>query len=394
MRIGEMKNYIVKHYFSRGRMERRYGLLFLGAPGVGKSMSVEEAAKEIASKLGLNLIKVLVKWSPKLRRFVLDSEGEREIDDVLANADKYFVYTRFLLSTVEPSDLSGIPRSRDGITYYDPLLWAVLHSSSPGLLFLDELTWIQREDIWAVTPMLVLDKVAGLTVFHKDTLVVAAGNRPEDASTIVRMLHNPLLNRFKIIKVNPPTLEEWVEWMNDRYGDDWDKRVYAFLSRFRDEGYLLKLPKTAEGLENFPTPRSWTWVALDLAEGFGSLEDFIGLLGEEVGRKFDAFLKLNVDIEDLIREPKAFHGLNFDAKYVVPIMLANWISQHQKSMVKAFPLIDEMTSEKHEFLVMTCISMRKKNLVAFLKELFVYKPIYKDILSEIALEVKNEISPH
>ena len=94
-----------------------------------------------------------------------------------------------------------------------------------------------------------------MTAFHKDTLVVAAGNRPEDASSIVRMLHNPLLNRFKIVRISPPTLEEWVEWMNNRYGDDWDKRTYAFLQRFRDEGYLLQIPKTAEGLENFPTPR-------------------------------------------------------------------------------------------------------------------------------------------
>jgi len=207
------------------------------------------------------------------------------------------------------------------------------------------------------------------------------------------MLHNPLLNRFKIIKVSPPSLEEWAEWMNERYGDEWDKRVYAFLSRFRDEGYLLKIPSTAEGLENFPTPRSWTWLALDLKEGFSSLEDICGLVGEEVGRKFDAFLKLNVDVEDLIREPKAFHRLNFDAKYVVPIMLANWITQNQRSMAKAFPLIDEMASEKHEFLVMTCISMKKKSLVAFLRELFAYKPLYKEVLSEIAIGIREEVSP-
>jgi hypothetical protein len=156
-------------------------------------MAVEEASSTIAKRLGLELIRVLVRWSPKHRKFIINTEGEHEIEEVLTNAEKYFVYTRFLLSTVEPSDLSGIPRSREGITYYDPLLWAALHSCSPGLLFLDEITWIQRDDIWAITPMLVLDKVAGLTVFHKDCLVVAAGNRPEDASTIVRMLHNPLL---------------------------------------------------------------------------------------------------------------------------------------------------------------------------------------------------------
>ena len=74
-------------------------------------------------------------------------------------------------------------------------------------------------------------------------MVVAAGHRPEDASSIVRLIHNPLLNRFKIIKVSPPTVQEWAEYMNNKHGDAWDKKVYAFLMRFRDEGYLLKLPK-------------------------------------------------------------------------------------------------------------------------------------------------------
>ena len=111
---------------------------------MGKSWSVEEAASEIAKRLNLELLRVLVRWSPKHKKFIINTEGEHEIEEVLENADKYFIYTRFLLSTVEPSDLSGIPRSHGGITYYDPLLWATLCSAAPSLLFLDELTWIHR----------------------------------------------------------------------------------------------------------------------------------------------------------------------------------------------------------------------------------------------------------
>jgi hypothetical protein len=156
-------------------------------------MSIEEAGREIASKLQRQFLKVVVRWSSAKRKFVINTEGEHEIEEVLTDADKFFTFTDFRLSTVEPSDLSGIPRSKEGITYYDPLLWAVLHSTCPGILFLDELTWIQREDVWAITPQLVLDKVAGLTKFSEETLVIAAGNRPEDAGTLVRMIHNPLL---------------------------------------------------------------------------------------------------------------------------------------------------------------------------------------------------------
>ncbi|MEM2613248.1 MAG: hypothetical protein QXO15_03355 [Nitrososphaerota archaeon] len=391
MRISELTKYIVKHYFSENRKERRYGLLILGPPGVGKSMCVEEAGREIARHLNREFIKVVVRWSPRLRKFVINTEGEREIESVLAEENKYFIFTDFRLSTVEPSDLSGVPRSRDGITYYDPLLWAVLHSANPGILFLDELTWITREDVWSIVPQLVLDKIAGLTKFSEDTLVIAAGNRPED-STLVRLIHAPLLNRFKIIKVSPATIDEWAQWMSKRYGDKWDKRVLAFLVRFKDEGYFLKMPEQPEGLEAWASPRTWTWLALDLFEGFDSLEDICGLVGEEIGRKFHAFLQLNVDIDELINNPKKFHELSFDAKYIVPIMLASWISQHQKSMAKAFPLIDEMSSRQHEFLVIACISMSKKTLVNFLKELFNYNTKYKEILSEIAINIKDQIA--
>ena len=108
--------------------------------------------------------------------------------------------------------------------------------------------------MWAITPQLVLDKIAGFTAFHPDTLIIAAGNRPEDAS-IVRLIHNPLLNRFKVIRVTGATVDGWMHWMQARYGDNWDKRTYAFLKRFESEGYILKTPPEPEGLENFPTPR-------------------------------------------------------------------------------------------------------------------------------------------
>lgn len=390
MRVSELTEYIVRHYFSN-RRERRYGLLILGPPGIGKSMCVEEAGRRIAKRLNREFLKVVVRWSPRLGKFVLNTEGEREVESVLREEGRYFVFTDFRLSTVEPSDLSGVPRSRDGITYYDPLLWAVMHSANPGILFLDELTWVQREDVWSIVPQLVLDKIAGLTKFSEETLVVAAGNRPED-STLVRLIHAPLLNRFKVIKVSPATVDEWCQWMNDRYGDGWDRRVYAFLVRFKDEGYFLRPPSNPEGLEAWPSPRSWTWLALDLAEGFDSLDDICGLVGEEVGRKFHAFLQLNVDIEELIEDPKRFHGLSFDAKYMVPIMLASWISQHMKEVHKAFPLIDEMSSQQHEFLVLLCRSMRESVLGGFLKRLFNHNPKYWDVLSKVALDVKRKIA--
>jgi hypothetical protein len=107
LRIGQLKDYIVRHYFSQRRSERRYGLLVLGPPGVGKSTSVEEAGREIAGKLGKTFIKVVVRWSPSLGKFVINKEGDWDVDKVLAEGGKFFIFTDFRLGTIEPSDLSG-----------------------------------------------------------------------------------------------------------------------------------------------------------------------------------------------------------------------------------------------------------------------------------------------
>jgi len=97
MRIGQLQSYIVRHYYSRRREDRRYGILILGSPGIGKSMSVELAAREIAEKLELEFIKITVRWSSEKKRFVINTEGEHDIEQILNESEKFFVFTDFRL---------------------------------------------------------------------------------------------------------------------------------------------------------------------------------------------------------------------------------------------------------------------------------------------------------
>jgi hypothetical protein len=93
--------------------------------------------------------------------------------------DKYFVYVDLRLTECEPSDLIGIPRDVDSSVQYKPLMWARCLSRSAGVLFLDELTNLQRPDVISACYKLLYDRKAGFTAFHEDVLVVAAGNTPE-----------------------------------------------------------------------------------------------------------------------------------------------------------------------------------------------------------------------
>jgi len=236
-----------------------------------------------------------------------------------------------------------------------------------------------------------LDHLAGFVQFSPETMVIAAGNAPEH-SAIAHMISTPLASRFKIIKVQPPTINDWRRWMDAHYNGNWDHRVYAFLLAFRDENYFMQPPKRRETLDPYPVPRTWTWLALELHEGFDSPDDIDGYVGAEVGAKFRAFLKTRVNIDELVAAPRKFHELDFDAKYMAAIMLASWLSKHAKTMQKAFPLIDEMTSERTEFLVITCTSMKRNKLLKFLEQLIKYQPEYRKILSEVALGLRDAIA--
>jgi len=134
MRISEVKDYIVRRYMSP--TARRVALLLLGPPGIGKSVSVYDAAEEIAQKLGRQFITMRLRW--RAGRFVIASDGEREFFEVLNHPEDFFVLTDIRLSTVAPEDLIGIPRSHEGMSMYEPLAWAVLHSTVPGIIFADE----------------------------------------------------------------------------------------------------------------------------------------------------------------------------------------------------------------------------------------------------------------
>ena len=180
--------------------------------------------------------------------------------------------------------------------------------------------------------------------------------------------------------------------MTSTYGEGWDRRCYAFLKRFETEHYLIMVPKKRECLDAYPVPRTWTYLATLMSRGVADAETINGLIGEEVGTKFRAFLKVNIDINDLIKEPKKFLELSVDGKYMASIMLSSWLSKHANKPNKAFPLIDMMSKVSREYIMVTCTSMNKRKLLLVIKALFKYNNAYRDLFREVALEVKRQIA--
>jgi hypothetical protein len=216
------------------------------------------------------------------------------------------VFFDLRLSECEPTDFLGVPRDIDHFIVYKPLRWVRVFSyeQSAGLIFLDEITNVRREDVLAQAYKLVLDRRAGLRKFSDGVRVVAAGNHPEHSS-IANLLPAPLANRFAIITIDATDPYEWLEYVNSKEGGI-DPRVAGYIARF--PGDLLQ-KSDAETLENFPTPRSWSRLNQILLRksdiDFDEIEEVARmLLGSATATKFAAFCRLR----DLLPPPEKILG--------------------------------------------------------------------------------------
>jgi len=162
------------------------------------------------------------------------------------------VFVDFRLTETEPSDLIGIPRPENGHVTYKPLKWAVVLSKASGILFLDELNMVQRPDVEAITFKILNDRKVGFVKLSDDVMVVSAGNRPEQ-NPLARPLACPVMGRLLKIDVRTPSIDEWIKWMNWKYGEDWDRTVAVFLKRF--PAFFISSPGSSRTLEVFPEPR-------------------------------------------------------------------------------------------------------------------------------------------
>ena len=143
-------------------------VLLIGDPGVGKTSIVREVANEIGKSL-----------------------------------------VTLLGSLLEPTDIGGVPFLVDGVVKRLPLEEIRNAAAKPSVLLLDELTTAPR-NVQAAELRLMLERVAGGTRLHPDTVVFAAANPSEQAPGGVD-LSAPMINRMITLRL-VPTLTESVGW--------------------------------------------------------------------------------------------------------------------------------------------------------------------------------------
>jgi hypothetical protein len=364
-------------------------ILLLGAPGIGKTEVIKQKAREEARKLG----KIFVD---------LREVNDELLEQIFENPDKFYVYLRIIAPHVFPEDL-GIPKmvnhsaNRDYVEYVPPKVLKVL--SLPdihGVLFIDEITNVQRDDQISMYYSIVLEKEAGFQLkLSRNIKIVLAGNTPE-WSNIVRELPAPLVNRVKMYEVLPPSVDEWIQYMQKTYGEEWEKACAVYLKLFPSE--LLMPPKQA--FEAFPTPRSWTLTCIDIYKLKESGEDedvveatAVGGFGQEVGLKFSKIFKIKIDLEAVLREleekPEVFDSFDPDKKLDIQILILSSIASQTAERIARFRKFFEYLMQKHRELLTVLVMIMNKNT----KESLRREQWFDDILRRLAREIAPYYQP-
>ncbi|MHA1286370.1 MAG: hypothetical protein ACTSPB_03085 [Candidatus Thorarchaeota archaeon] len=323
---------IVKELYLIGN---RQSILWLGQPGIGKSEAIQQIARELADETDKEYVEIKFRYKGgKLLNFA--SVYEKAIE-ILQDPDAYFTYMDIRLTEFDPVDLTGVPRDfeieignlKAKLFDYQPFIWQLIASACAGVLNLDEITNIQRIDMRPVTYKILRDRMTGWVEFHPDLLVMAAGNRPEDAA-IASMLDAPVINRVRVFNILPPSVEEWAEYM-DKYVGDWDRRVFAFLKRFDD--YFCQKPPDVETLEPFATPRQWTELAKVSHYFNDDVLEYIAYsnVGSEASAPFITFIRTQIpDVDEVLARPDLIMSFEVNEKYLFAAQLASKLAKDFK----------------------------------------------------------------
>ena len=292
----ELESMIQKLYRSKIRGGRAKPIFIYGAPGIGKTQIVGQAADELGVPM-LNL-------------------------DLQFMAPEDFLGIPRAVE-VEPADAAKYKETGDkkylgqGITVSNPP--AVLpRTNGPdgkgGIIFLDEMNRANKMVLNSIMQFVQMGRLGEFTLPDK-WVIVSAGNRPAEAD--VAEFDFALADRFTVVNF-VPKVGDWAEWA--RKSGKVDDEIINFVERNEELFHYLDPDK---GTLKFPTPRSWVDASAVLKDemieaGVDKWQDlpigviyniFADQIGPSAAAQLKAYLEViskvsERDLEDILKNPK------------------------------------------------------------------------------------------
>ncbi len=304
---------LVEIYPTMIAQPKRLVPMLLGAPGLGKSQAVYQAAE------------------------IIREQNNIEPED--------FSVVELRAGTMDPAEIGGFRFVIDGKTEVTEPDW--YPKTQHGLLFLDELAQASLAGMNALSEVM-LDHRIGTRSLPAGWMVVSASNRKQDRAG-TNKIPSHIQDRILPLDI---TLE--VEALQD----------YAIRSNWYDlvPVYWNYRPENVHNLGDDgrgATPRSWEMVSNFKRADLSPQVDHtmvLSALGEEVGSDFLAFertVDLLPDIDDLINDPmnaKVDHKP--DIMYALMGALATNMARHPAKVAGVIQYLDRIDQE----WAFTCIA--------------------------------------
>jgi len=182
--------------------------------------------------------------------------------------------------------------------------WAYESNNTPTLIHFEELNRAPQF-VRNAALRILLEREIGEFKFNDNVIMMASGNLGDEDGADVEEFDSALNNRL-IHMSHSLSLNEWV---NGFAKDNVHRMVVSYL-----ESHPENLYKTAEGVQAYATPRSWTFLSDFIVSNFGmdsGPREFLPILKEVaagyVGNSAMKFLQycedmLNININDVIND--------------------------------------------------------------------------------------------
>ena len=290
----ELKSMVEKLYRSKERGGRAKPIFIYGAPGIGKTEIVGQAA----DSLGVPAVLIDLQFTT-----MEDLAGIPKTIDV---RDPKF------------SEGGALIDPGQGVTRSNPSQ-LLPPDNGPGgrggIIFMDELNRCSSEKVFNSIMQFVQKGVLGSYKLPDKWVIVAAGNRPSEADVIEPDF--AFSDRFTLVNF-VPKLEDWKQWAEK--SGYFPQEMLSFLDKNEE---LFHYIDSEKGQKNFPTPRSWTDAARILQDemieaGVDSWKDlpaetvyniYYDQVGPVAASKLKAYLDVmrkvtEQDLENIIKDPK------------------------------------------------------------------------------------------
>ena len=275
-----LRRYLVKKWLSGDD----YPIMLVSeGVGVGKSSIVRQASKDLAKELGLNFVEVSDEYFygiPKRPLILLDVN----------------------LLTMEAWDLRGVPKVEGSRFRYARHFVEQIFDIDDAVfvILFDDFSWVTNQSVRVVfNRVLIKRELFGRPLPDEAYIVATANNN-------IR-LEEPLRDRFEWVFVDSPTVNEWIAYMDEMFGDAWYRLVGAFL-KTNPNALLWKEAQCGEFV--FDSPRSWTGLARRLHHyerkfGISTIDEIkdivFGFVSKESGAKFLAWLAVQREVGDVFK---------------------------------------------------------------------------------------------